>query len=155
MARRDAALLLMGVAGAHRRSELTALTLAANIAPPGGQRRGAINALRRQDGDRIAHQLDTGSTPLRRGGERHVSRDTTCARDGLHGIPLDKAIYHRPFFRTVHRTGAIVDHPICGDTVAAMLRRRRLEPPGRTAWRTLAAVWFVTEAFRPALAYTP
>lgn len=203
-ARRDAAILLMGFAGAHRRSELVGLTLAdvtvhhrdglhsrlrmsktdqeargavravpfgtevitcgpcaairwrqlvvasdtaaADTAEPGGQRRAVMKALRRQDGERIAYQVATHTTKSTTAGagEGHICRDTT-----LDEVPDDG----RPFFRTVHRTGAIGAQPMSGDAVAAMIQRRAAAAGYTPAQVRLLGghslrSGFVTEAFR-------
>lgn len=146
--RRDAALLLMGLAGALRRSELTGL-LVSDVVPHRAD--GLYVTVRRSKADRNAQgrtvTLPYGSDPhtcpvcaYRRwrevldtwdeGGRRAVadllgSADTGpgehCCR-GLAAGPSPAG--ERPLFRPVHHTGSVGATALSGQSVHSMIQRR-------------------------------
>ncbi|NLV81229.1 MAG: tyrosine-type recombinase/integrase [Rhodococcus sp.] len=146
--RRDTALLLLGLAGALRRSELTALQLA-DVVPHRAD--GLYVHIRRSKTDRNAagrtvtlpYGTDPRTCPVcayRRWREildlwdtdgRSAVRDALtepdtpteehCCRGLAAGVPTDG---QRPLFRPVHHTGAIGPDALSGQSVHSMIQRR-------------------------------
>ncbi|MEE2032492.1 site-specific integrase [Rhodococcus chondri] len=147
--RRDAALLLMGLAGALRRSELTALTVADVVAHRAD---GLYVTVRRSKTDRNAtgrtvtlpHGIDPHTCPVcayRRwrvvldtwdeGGRDAVAELLAAAGDdelaehccrGLSATVTPTS--ERVLFRPVHRSGSLGDTALSGQSVHSMIQRR-------------------------------
>ncbi|UYP20999.1 site-specific integrase [Rhodococcus sp. Z13] len=147
--RRDAAILLMGLAGALRRSELTGLRVA-DVVPHRAD--GLYVTVRRSKSDRAAQgrtvTLPYGSDPhtcpvcaYRRwrqvldvwdgGGRPAVAEllavadtgpDEHCCRGLAAGSTRPEG--ERPLFRPVHRTGSVGAAALSGQSVHSMIQRR-------------------------------
>jgi len=150
--RRDSCLLLFGLAGALRRSELVGLTVT-DVTPSRAD--GLVLLLRRSKTDqqgagrtvtlpygvhpqtcpvcthhRWLQVLDAHTAAGRAGVIRLLRRDPPFTAHACHTTtdsgPADPAGTGGgvPLFRTVHRTGVLGDTPLSGQAVAQVVRRR-------------------------------
>ncbi|KDE13251.1 integrase [Rhodococcus aetherivorans] len=145
--RRDSALLLLGLAGAMRRSELSALTTSDVVAHRSD---GLYVTIRRSKADRDARgrtvTLPYGRDPrtcpvcaYRRWREvldvwdadggaavRELLTDDRAAGDEhcCRGVAPGEGRAERPLFRTIHRTGAVGSGALSGQSVHSMIQRR-------------------------------
>jgi len=150
--RRDAALLVMGFAGAFRRSELVALTVdGATLHPQDGLHVRLRHSKTDQEGRGEVKALPYGTHPdtcppcaylrwrqvldaAEIGGRVEVLRllRGRHAQDELAHIcrdpdeqPSDEVLTgHRPLFRTVHKTGVPGSDALSGHVVGAVVKRR-------------------------------
>lgn len=146
--RRDSCLLLFGLAGALRRSELVGLTVA-DVTPSRAD--GLVLTLRRSKTDQQA----AGRTVTLPYGI-HPETCPVCAhvrwREVLDAHTAGTPEW-MPLLRTVHRTGAVGDAPLTGQAVAHVVRRRAAaagfgpELVARLGGHSLR-VGFVTQAVR-------
>lgn len=145
--RRDSALLLLGLAGAMRRSELSALTMSDVVAHRSD---GLYVTIRRSKADRDARgrtvTLPYGRDPQTcpvcayrrwrevldawdadgRAAVRELVSDK-CAVGDEHccrGVAPGTGSGERPLFRTIHRTGAVGSGALSGQSVHSMIQRR-------------------------------
>ncbi|EME22140.1 site-specific integrase [Rhodococcus triatomae] len=144
--RRDSAVLLVGLTGAMRRSELSGL-LVSDVRPHRAD--GLYVTIRRSKTDQTAAgrtvTLPYGSSPVtcpvcahRRwrevvdawdeGGREAVSAllggpDDSHTEHRCRGLTAAPAAA-RPLFRSVHRTGGLGEGPLSGQAIASMIQRR-------------------------------
>lgn len=108
---RDRAILLLGFAGAFRRSELVALTMA----DLSFKRDGVIALVRQsktdQEGEGHEKMIAYGANPL------------TCAVRALKDWLDAAGITDGPVFRNVNRHGQIAKNPLAGNAVARIIKR--------------------------------
>ena len=109
---RDRALLVVGFAGALRRSEIAALT---------------VNDVERQP-DGLIITLRTSKSDQQRAGQRlglpHGSRPDTCPVRSLTAWQHTADLQHGALFRPVDRHGNIADRHLSGRAVAEIIKRR-------------------------------
>lgn len=109
---RDRALLVVGFAGALRRSEIAALT---------------VNDVERQP-DGLIITLRSSKSDQQRAGQRlglpHGSRPDTCPVRSLTAWQHTADLQHGPLFRPVDRHGNIADRHLSGRAVAEIIKRR-------------------------------
>jgi site-specific recombinase XerD len=127
---RDRALLLLGFAGAFRRSELVAL----DIADVQIGREGATVTLRRSKTDQEGEGTKVGIPR----GQHAVTCPVRALSAWLEALPDDRA----PIFRAVDRAGRIRDTRLSDRDVARIVKRTALAAglePGRYAGHSLRA----------------
>jgi site-specific recombinase XerD len=110
--RRDAALLLVGFAGALRRSELAALTVGDVGVDPDGLRVRVSRSKSDQEGAGTVLGIHYGSDP------------ETCPVRALRSWLIESGITNGPLFRGITKGGNLQERPLSPRTVARVVKAR-------------------------------